>query len=249
MSNTKLTEKEKLLENEKIRYRTVEDIKLNRPTAYFADHFTKYAGKEKLAYFLTRNFLFQKIQSFRGAIIECGVAEGGGLMSWVQLSSIIEPANTWRHIYGFDTFEGFPSVHENDEPEIGQKWEKGDLCHDTFEELNICKDIVDRSPFLPQFPGVDLIKGDFMKTGKEFIDNNPHLLVSLLFLDFDLYEPSKKALELFLPRMCKGSLVAFDELNHPRFPGETTALLETMDINKIELHSSPYTPRVSYFVV
>ena len=170
-------------------------------------------------------------------------------MSWVQLSSIIEPANTWRHIYGFDTFEGFPSVHENDEPIVGKKWGKGDLHHDTYEELNICKGIVDRSPFLPRFPRVDLIKGDFMKTGQEFIENSPHLLISLLFLDFDLYEPTKKALELFLPRMCKGSIVAFDELNHPRFPGETIALLEAMDINKFELKSSPFMPRVSYFVV
>ena len=236
-------------ENKKNRYTLVDKIKNGRETAYFADNFPKYASKEKLSYFLTRNFLFNKILNFRGAIIECGVAEGDGVMTWAHLSSILEPANTWRHIYGFDTFEGFPSVHKNDSPKIGMQWKPGDLSHDTFNELIKCSELIERNSIVPDFPKIDFIKGDFLKTGEEFMTSNPHLLIALLFLDFDLYEPSKKALELFLPRMPKGSIIAFDELNHPRFPGETIALTELMNINSIEIKSSPYMPRTSYFVL
>ena len=50
--------------------------------------------------------------------------------------------------------------------------------------------------------------------------------MSLLYLDFDLYEPTKCA----FPRMPKGAVVAFDELNHAAWPGETMALLDTLGI-------------------
>ena len=45
--------------------------------------------------------------------------------------------------------------------------------------------------------------------------------MSLLFIDCDLYEPTRAALRAFLPRMPKGAIVAFDELDNPIWPGET----------------------------
>lgn len=54
------------------------------------------------------------------------------------------------------------------------------------------------------------------------------MLVSLLYLDLDIYEPTKVALKEFLPRMSKGSIIAFDELNYRSFPGETIAMLEEL---------------------
>ena len=48
----------------------------------------------------------------------------------------------------------------------------------------------------------------------------------MLFLDFDLYEPTRVALEHFLPRMPNGAVLAFDELDNPLWPGETLAMLE-----------------------
>ena len=36
-------------------------------------------------------------------------------------------------------------------------------------------------------------------------------IVSLLYLDMDIYEPTKVALKELLPRMAKGSIIAFDE--------------------------------------
>jgi hypothetical protein len=46
----------------------------------------------------------------------------------------------------------------------------------------------------------------------------------------------------------KGGLVAFDELNCPEFPGETIALLETMDLAEVKLCRFPFDPHVSFFV-
>jgi hypothetical protein len=47
------------------------------------------------------------------------------------------------------------------------------------------------------------------------VSDNPHILISLLFLDFDLYKPTRVALEELVPKMPKGAVIAFDELDNP----------------------------------
>lgn len=73
-----------------------------------------------------------------------------------------------------------------------------------------------------------MIKGDATQTIPEFLKDNRHVIISLLYLDMDIYEPTKVALKEFLPRMAKGSIIAFDELNWKSFPGETIATLEEL---------------------
>jgi hypothetical protein len=73
-------------------------------------------------------------------------------------------------------------------------------------------------------PKVELVKGDANITIPKYIEDNPHVVVSLLYLDFDIYEPTKTALKYFIPRMPKGSIIAFDELNSPHWPGGTIAV-------------------------
>ena len=88
-----------------------------------------------------------------------------------------------------------------------------------------------------------------MNTAPEYIHRNPHLLVSLLYLDFDLYEPTKFALQLFVDRMCSGSIVVFDELNCQNFPGETLAFLEFSKDKGLTLHRSHLDPWISWTVL
>ena len=75
------------------------------------------------------------------------------------------------------------------------------------------------------------------------------MVVSLLFLDFDLYEPTKVALENFLPRMPKGAILAFDELDNPIWPGETVALFETLGINKLKIRRLDWEPYIGYAIL
>ena len=79
--------------------------------------------------------------------------------------------------------------------------------------------------------------------------SHPHVLVSLLFLDFDLYEPTKAALEAFLPRMPKGAVVAFDELDNPLWPGETVAMLEMLEKYNLRIERLPFDPYIGYAVL
>ena len=69
----------------------------------------------------------------------------------------------------------------------------------------------------------------------------------MLFLDFDLYEPTKVALEKLIPLIPKGGIVVFDELNDSRWPGETEALKEILKVNKISLKNFNYETHTTYY--
>lgn len=172
--------------------------------------------------FLARYELMKLIQDIPGAIIELGVCSGNGLMSLIHCHNVLQPTYRYREFYGFDTFEGFPSVHENDIADV--KWEKGDFYNSSYDRLTKVIDIHNSYYYLPT--NVKLIKGDATQTIPIFLNENKHVLVSLLYLDIDIYEPTKVALKEFLPKMAKGSILAFDELNFKSFPGETIAALE-----------------------
>ena len=46
---------------------------------------------------------------------------------------------------------------------------------------------------------MELIKGDATKTIPHYVKNNPQLIISLLYLDFSTYIPTKVALKHLLP--------------------------------------------------
>ena len=221
------------------------------PTSALVDNFAKYARRQEITRFLARHELFRMVERVQGCVIECGVYAGQGLMTWAQLSAVLEPVGgAFRHVYGFDTFAGFPGVHSKDlKGTVALDWRKGDLAMDSYADLQRCISLFDDNRFLPQIPKVTLIKGDFLKTAPGFLKRNPHVLVSLLYLDFDLYAPTKLALELFLPRMPKGAVLAFDEINHPLWPGETEALLEKLELRRHEIRKFPYEINMSYLVL
>ncbi len=212
------------------------------------DNFTKYVKKQRVTRFLALYELFKKILPVKGSVIECGVHRGFGLMTWAQLSAILEPVNLTRRIYGFDTFGGFPSVAREDENQY-TRIESSGLSANSFDELKKIIKIYDSNRFLGHIPKVHLIKGNALKTIPQFIKDNKHLVVSLLFLDFDLFEPTKIAIENFYPRMPKGSIIAFDELDNPIWPGETLALLKTIGINKLKIQRFEFDPYMGFAII
>jgi hypothetical protein len=167
-------------------------------------------------------------------------------MTWAKLSAILEPANLTRRIYGFDTFEGFPKIAPQDRSASSEHVKPGDLLADSHDEILELAAINDSTRFLGHIAKVKLIKGDATETIPAFLRDTPHLLVSLLYLDFDLYEPTKVALEHFLPRMPKGAVVAFDELDNPLWPGETAAALEVLDKYKLRIQRLPFDPYIGF---
>ena len=145
--------------------------------------------------------------------------------------------------------KGFHRYRKKDRSSQSQHVSEGDLAADAQVELEKLAAIYDSTRFLGHIPKLSLIKGDATKTIPEFVDEHPHLLVSLLFMDFDLYEPTKVALEHFLPRMPRGAVVAFDELDNPLWPGETQAMLAFLEKYRFRLQRSPFDPYIGYAIL
>ncbi len=210
------------------------------------ENFPKYVRRQNLTRFLALYEIFKRVVTVKGSIVECGVHQGFGLMSWAKLSAIIEPVNLTRRIYGFDTFAGFPKVTDADRAAASRHVSAGDLYADSHDELLALTAAHDSTRFLGHVAKTHLIKGDACATIPKFVKESPHLVVSLLFLDFDLYEPTRVALENFLPRMPRGAIVAFDELDNPLWPGETTAMLEFMEKYRLRIERLPFDPYIGF---
>lgn len=214
-------------------------------------NFPKFIPRQDLAKFLAKNEIFQKLINVHGDIIECGVFFGSGLFSWAQFSAIYEPYNHNRHIIGFDSFSGFPNISEEDRSNSNNdQLNIGGLNADVaLDGLIEGIKLYDTNRPLGHISKVELIKGDATKTIPEYLNLNKHLVVSLLYLDFDLFEPTRIALEYFFPRMPKGAIIVFDELNQKQWPGETLAVLETIGINKLRIQRFSYVPQLSYCII
>jgi hypothetical protein len=213
------------------------------------DAFSKFASRQAIAKFLARYEIFKKILHVNGSIVECGVLHGGGLLWFAKLSSILEPTNHVRKIIGFDTFEGFPSIHEVDRQGDSSHLRESGLTGSPLDEVKRAVSLYDMNRPLAHIPKVELVPGDLAATAPTYVKANPHLVVSLLYLDVDLYEPTKKALECFVPLMPKGAIVVFDQLNAKMFPGETRAVDEVLGIRNITIERFPFDSYVSYCVI
>ena len=186
-------------------------------------NFPLYVPRQNLTTLLVKYEIMKRLLNVHGSIVECGVGFGGGLFTWAQLSAILEPTNHQRRIIGFDSFAGFPSVSEHDKGSY-----VGELAIDSEAELKKCALAYDLNRFVGHIPKIEVVRGDITETVPQYIEKNPHLIVSLLYLDCDIYAPTYAALKAFTKRLPKGAIIAFDELNLKAWPGETQALINLL---------------------
>lgn len=195
------------------------------------ENFPKYIDRSTLTRFLVRYEIFKKVLDVQGVVVECGVLFGGGLMTWAQLSSILEPTNHQRKIIGFDTFSGFPSVSNEDvNLKTSCLCNVGGMFADSYEDLKECIKVYNMTRYFNHIEKVELVRGDIIETVPDYIQKNSHLIVSLLYMDVDIFKPTSVALKCIVPRMPKGAIIAFDELNRPEWPGETQAVFKELGV-------------------
>ncbi|MHB8544611.1 MAG: TylF/MycF/NovP-related O-methyltransferase [Leptospirales bacterium] len=201
---------------------------------------------EALARILYYADLYKKIINVPGVICEFGVQWGATLTELINLRSIYEPFNHSRTIYGFDTFEGFTSLSGKD----GGYSSVGDYSstkqyEETLQEILKLHESAAPMAHIEKFK---LIKGDASVTVDAWLKENPHAIVSMAIFDMDLFKPTSDVLEKIVPRLTKGSLLVFDELNCKYFPGETIALREVIGTNNLRLQRTPIQPFCSWAI-
>ena len=93
------------------------------------------------------------------------------------------------------------------------------------------------------------IKGDAVKTLEEYLNNHKETIVAFAYFDFDIYKPTLECLKLIAPYLTKGSILGFDELCDPGFPGETEALREVFGTLKWSIRRNQFSGIQSYLIV
>ena len=220
------------------------------PDSDKAANFTNWARTRDINRFISRLKLYDLIKNVPGCIFECGVHYGGGVSAWQHITEIYEPVNFTRRIYGFDTFEGFPSVSENDTSSFGTLHKSGDFSiGESADAIIRCLHEIESTRKINITNRLNIVKGDISYTLPDLLASDRSISISLLYLDLDLYEPTKNVLLNCKDRLTKGSVVVFDQYADSNWPGETQALIDTFGINNVSLRCFEQIPRISYFIV
>ncbi len=208
-----------------------------------------FLESKSLARLLFMDELFRRIVGVQGVVLELGTRWGQNAALFAALRGIHDPFNRHRRIVAFDTFDGFPGLSTAD----GQAdlMKLGNLAV-TEGYPDFLRDVLqthENLAPLSHIPKFEVRVGDATLELPRYLQERPETIVSLAYFDFDLYEPTRRCLELLRPRLVRGSVLAFDELNDPDSPGETLALMETFGLGNIRLERPAYCSRVSFFVM
>ncbi len=192
--------------------------------------------------------LYLKALETHGVIMEFGARWGQNLALFTTFRSIHEPYNLSRRIIGFNTFTGFPSVHPSDGS--SSTAQPGVLSVTPGYEDYLGKLLEAHERLAPRshVKKHQLVKGDVLETLPAYLEEHPETIIALAYFDLDLYEPTKRCLELIKPFLAKNSVIGFDELVLGEYPGETVALREAWGLGGFDIVRDPISPQQSYLI-
>lgn len=217
------------------------------PNSELIDNLGLFLTRQTLARINFMQKLYQLIIPVHGVIMEFGVRWGQNMALFSALRGMHEPFNYNRKLIGFDTFQGFPEVADQD----GSLVKAGDygVPAGWEDRLEAILNFHEQNAPIPQKIKHELVKGDATETISAYLARHPETVVAMAYFDFDLYKPTKDCLEAILPHVTKGTVLAFDELNCPEFPGETLAVREVLGLSKYALRRDPSNPLTSYLII
>ena len=208
-----------------------------------------FLNRQTLSRILFFHDLYQKILNVHGVVVEFGVRWGQNLALFESFRGMYEPYNYNRKIIGFDTFSGFPATHAKDgSAEVIAEGAYG-VTSDYEEYLEQILTYHEQESPIPHLKKFDLVKGDATVTLEKYLTDNPESIIALAYFDFDIYDPTRRCLELIKEHLTKGSVIGFDELNCHTFPGETLALKEVFGLDRYRIVRSPLNPLTSYIII
>ena len=210
----------------------IELTKVLIDTPYYKKYFYSHIFQKKLT-LSTKNLkdviyryspLIDKAIKINGAFVECGVGYGRSLQI---ITSLLQIKSEKRHIYAFDSFEGFPELTPEDK--TGKTFtKKGRWKYIKPRHIReIISEYIDDNTSV----NVNIIKGFFEYSitnnvlEKIEIDGG----IAFLHLDVDLYKSYKITLEKLWDHVNKNGVIIFDEYHDKslkKFPGSKKAIDE-----------------------
>lgn len=136
-------------------------------------------------------------------------------------------AHAWRaaadvdgELHVVDTFEGHldRQLSDRDLP-----LQRGKFQQTSYDDVR---------SYLSTFANVRVHKGD----ATQLIGEWPERRYALLHLDVDLYEPTRRCLEYFAPRLASGGVIVLDDYGAPTCPGVAQAAGELLTHDRSAFH-------------
>jgi hypothetical protein len=198
---------------------------------------------ERLKKIFARYELYKLSQDVPGDIIECGVFKGTGHIFWLKLLKIFD-TNSNKRVIGFDTFGDFPKSTLKYEKKNSQDFQK----ESKFNSRNLFKNISIKISKADLDKRSELVKGDIIKTSKNYTKTNKGFRISLLNLDLDTYEGTKHALINFFPFVSPGGVIIFDEYGS-RGWGESDAVDEYFKNTKYKIKKIKFSTKPTAYLI
>lgn len=191
------------------------------------------------------DFVKNNHTDLEGDIVECGVFQGKSLIS---MGLMLKEIKSNKIVYGYDSFEGFPSIHKNDDLSkfdelyknnlISKKQYNDVLLNKELRMLTTGEDIdtknisnsgdfshtnqmhiIEKCKYLG-LDNIKIVKGPFYKT---MIKKQKPIKIFAALIDCDLYESYKIALPFVWDKLVKKGYIYLDEYYSLKFPGAKIA--------------------------
>lgn len=202
---------------------------------HYLDLFPVYASRRSFIRQLAHFELFKLTIDLPGHYADFGVYFGKSFFSWHKFIETLTPTATHKKVIGFDSFEGFPAIAEQDGQTDGSvQKESGGLSSSSFlDEFNALLKLHNEDCVIPATRG-SIVQGDICRTLPAWLKDNPEARFCLINLDVDLYEPTRVILAECWDRLVPGGVLVLDEYATSKWPGETLAWDEFARDRKID---------------
>lgn len=192
--------------------------------------------------FETLTRIVDRMPTFDGQIIECGVYRGSTLLGIAHRLGLRGIRNVG--LIGCDSFEGFPT------PSVEDALSRGEFhteAHQGFFSDTSYEVLLSQVSQLGYGGQIRLLKGFFSDTLPEL----SNCRFSIAHLDCDLYQSYLTCLDFLYPRMVPGGCMVFDEYDFSRdvYPGAQRALDEFFSGRPEKLQRFPDVHVARYFIV
>ncbi len=148
-----------------------------------------------------------------GAVVEFGCYIG---TTSLFIRRFLDERGDSREFHAYDSFEGLPPKHSQDDSPAGTQFQAGELS-------------VSKKDFLREFQKANLRsprthKGWFGDLNAQDVPEQ----LSFAFLDGDFYESIRDSLKLVLPRLQPGGTIIIDDYAREALPGAAKAVRELL---------------------
>ena len=199
----------------------------------------------------------RKNLDLEGDIFEFGVYKGASL---IAAALILKDMNSNKKVYGFDSFDGFPSYSKYDDLDSFYTYKDKFFSEDflkeyeefleikriqtgqtNFDPISIAtsgsfnktsKELIQQKIDYFELDNIILVEGDFKETVPNFFENNK-VKISSANIDCDLYDGYKTTLPFIYKYLSVSGYVHLDEYYAFKYPGAKIACDEFFNANNI----------------